>query len=340
MRKILKKMDQRPELNFAKAEHSRRTQEIINNLLMISMKNHPLNRILELVIDQITSIEWLVLQSKGAIFLINDHTQELELKACKAFSSHAINTCSRVPIGYCLCGRAASSGKVIFADCIDERHDILYPDIMPHGHFCVPIISEEGIISGVITLYLKEGHTRVESEETFLKTVARTLAGIIEYKLIEKSLIEKQKELERKNRDIEEANIALTVLLNKRQDDKKEFENRIAYNLKTLVEPHLEQLKATKLTPRQKSHLDLLETNLFKLTSSFAQSLSQIFEKLTPMELQVAAMIKNGQSTKEIAQVFVVSDQTISVHRRNIRKKLKLNKMKTNLRTYLLSIRE
>lgn len=320
------------------AERSRRTQKIITDLLLISLKKMPLERILESVIDKITSIEWLSFESMGAIFLVNNQTGLLDLAAWRAFPDEAIKACKSIPFGHCLCGRAASSGSVIFADCIDERHDIRYLHIPPHGHYCVPIISSDSSVVGVVTLYVKEGHSRNQLEEHFLETVASSLANIIEFKLIENELNEKQKELEIKNRTIEDANTALKVLLKKRQEDQEEIEKGIAYNIKMLVEPHLERLKSAKLSDQHRAHLELLELNLVEITSPFAHKLANTLKKLTPAELQVASMVKQGKSTKEIAQSLYVSDQTISVHRRNIRKKLQLSKLKANLRTYLLSI--
>jgi signal transduction histidine kinase/CheY-like chemotaxis protein len=81
-------------------------------------------------------------------------------------------------LGKCLCGKAAQTRKIQFADHIDERHDICYEGMKPHGHYVVPILVS-GRTLGVIDIYLKEGHIRNRKEEDFLLTVADTLAGII-----------------------------------------------------------------------------------------------------------------------------------------------------------------
>lgn len=320
-----------------KTEHSDQIQDILNNLVAISLKKYPIKRILEEFIDQLTSLTWLALESKGGIFLLNNEAGMLELEAYRALPRAALETCARVPLGRCLCGRAALSGKCLFADRIDERHENRYPNMAPHGHYCVPIISSGNQVIGVITLYLKEGHCRNKTEETFLITAAQTLAGIIELKKVEYALRERSRELEIENRNAEDANIALKVLLKKREEDKKEFENSIRLNIATLIEPHLERLRNSRLTSRQRAHLELLESNLLEITSSFAHRLSYRFKKLTPVELQVANLVKHGKSTKEIATFLYISDQTVGVHRRNIRKKLGLKNRKINLGTHLLS---
>jgi DNA-binding NarL/FixJ family response regulator len=59
-----------------------------------------------------------------------------------------------------------------------------------------------------------------------------------------------------------------------------------------------------------------------------------------PDGIEVANLVKQGMSTKEIASFFYSSPETISRHRKNIRKKLKLTDKKLNLRTHLLSFHQ
>jgi DNA-binding CsgD family transcriptional regulator len=62
-------------------------------------------------------------------------------------------------------------------------------------------------------------------------------------------------------------------------------------------------------------------------------------EELSSRELQIAALIKEGKTSKEIADTLYISAKTVEYHRANIRKKLGLNKdnKKTNLRSYLIT---
>ncbi len=317
---------------------SYQVQAVINRLLHISLDNISLELMLEQFIDEVTSLDWLALESKGAIFIVGADPEVLLLKAHRALSPKLLRMCNEVPFGKCLCGQAASTGTIQFADCIDQRHDREYQGIAPHGHYCVPIVSRGQKVLGVITLYLKEGHCRDQREEDFLTAVSNTLAGIIELKHTQAKLEEKGIELELKRNDLEEVNTALRVLLKKRDEDKLELEENLLLNIKTLVRPCLEKLKNCTLNKRQASYLDVLESNLLEVISPFARKMSSKYLNLTASEIQVANLILEGKRTKEIASFLNLSDKTIEVHRKNIRKKLGLRSKKENLRTHLLAL--
>ena len=59
---------------------------------------------------------------------------------------------------------------------------------------------------------------------------------------------------------------------------------------------------------------------------------------LTPQEMQVAALIRDGKSSKEIASILIVSEATVNFHRKNLREKFGLKNKRVNLRAYLLSM--
>ena len=162
-------------------------QNVINALLRLSLEEASLERILEKAIDLILPIPWLVLELKGAILLVEEDSEVLVMKAQRGLAKILREACSRVPFGKCICGRAAIKGKIEFADRIDERHDIYYKGMIPHGHYCIPILFS-GKVLGVINLYLKEGHIRPQKEEDFLWALSHTLAGIIIRKRTEKAL--------------------------------------------------------------------------------------------------------------------------------------------------------
>ena len=171
----------------------------VNELLRLSLEDYFLKELLQMALDIILSVPSLSIETKGSIFLVEDEPEVLIQKVQKGLAEPLLKECARVPFGKCLCGRAASIKRIEFADHIDERHDVSYEGIAPHGHYCVPILLSGNTI-GVITLYVKDGHSRVGREEEFLDSVANTLAGIIKRKRAEEAL----KESEEKYRSIVE----------------------------------------------------------------------------------------------------------------------------------------
>jgi PAS domain S-box-containing protein len=146
------------------------------------------------------------------------------------------------------------------------------------------------------------------------------------------------KELAEKTENLEQVNVALTVLLKKRDADKRELEDRMLANVKTLVTPYLEKLKKSNLTERQSGYLNILGENLNNIISPFLHRLSTRQLGYTPTEIQVANMIKDGMTSKEIAEIMNLSPETVSNHRKNIRKKSGIANKKVNLRTALLAL--
>ncbi len=161
---------------------------------------------------------------------------------------------------------------------------------------------------------------------------------IKERKTTEKALKKREKELEGERRRLEDVNTALTVLLEKRESDKAELDKKVLVNINELILPYLEKLKASKLKPRERLYIDIIESNLNSVISPFMNNLSAKFIQLTPTEIQVIDLIKRGKSTKEIAKMMNLATSTIDTHRNNIRKKLGLKHKNINLFTYVSSL--
>jgi len=159
---------------------------------------------------------------------------------------------------------------------------------------------------------------------------------ITERKQLEKALLTREQELEYKTRDLEEMNAALRVFIKKGVEDKVVLAEKTFINVKQLIEPYLQDLKGTNLSPRQGALLDIIGTNLTDFLSPFARSLTAIHYSFTPKEIQVANFIKQGKKNKDIADIMGLSLRTIEFHRAKIRKKLGLKNGKQNLQTHLL----
>jgi len=148
------------------------------------------------------------------------------------------------------------------------------------------------------------------------QVIAATLitTDITEHKRDVQALREREKELRIKTMSLEEVNIALRVLLKRKDEYKIELEEKVLANVKELVVPFLEKVKKTPLDPKQVAYIDILESNLNDIISPFMRNLSAKSKLMT------------------------VSPRTIESYRDNMRKKFGIKDKKVNLRSHLLSI--
>jgi len=163
------------------------------------------------------------------------------------------------------------------------------------------------------------------------------LIDVTKRKRSEEALKLKDKELESKTRDLEELNVALKVLLKKIEEEKNELGDKVTKNVKQLVLPYFDKLKNSRVNERQAAYLEIIQTNLDHILSSFTHNFSSIYYNLTPQQIEIANLIKLGKTNKEIALIIGLSIKTVEFHRTNIRKKLGLLSRRDNLRTHLLT---
>ncbi len=167
-----------------------------------------------------------------------------------------------------------------------------------------------------------------------------TLEDITQQKMAEEEVERRGIELDIKSKNLEEVNAALRVLLKERENDKARLEEKILANVKELVMPYIEKLKKCHLDPGHQAYIDIIQENLNDIISPFVQNMGLKYTGLTPTELEIANLIKNGKRTKEIGEALHMSQGAINFHRNNIRKKLGLTKKKINLRSCLLSLQK
>ena len=169
----------------------------------------------------------------------------------------------------------------------------------------------------------------------------RSIASLIDITALRQAeeAIKKQKEdLEEKARLLEEVNTALKVVLRQRDEDRSEIENKMLTNVKELISPYLEGIKKKNKDESLNSCIQTLELNLNNILSPFLKKLTYQYAALTPREIQIANLIKDGKSTKEIAEILGCSVRAVEFHRNNIRKTFSLSRSKANLRSYLMSL--
>ena len=188
-------------------------QEILHRILSIALRDAPLDKLMRGALDAILSVSWLESLRRGGIFLMDANMECLRLVAHCNLSDQICRSCDSISLGHLLCGRAAANNQIVFADCVDERHDVRYDGMSPHGHYCVPIPGKDRAV-GVLMIYLPEGHQRCQSEEMFLDSVVQTLATVIERKQMERDREALSRQLADVSRKSGMAEVATGILHN------------------------------------------------------------------------------------------------------------------------------
>lgn len=165
-----------------------------------------------------------------------------------------------------------------------------------------------------------------------------SVIDITKRKQAQRSLLESKRELKIRAANLEETNTALKVLLKKRDEFKSDLEDNIAFSVRQNVVPYIKELAGSDLDNRQKTALNTIELNLNNIISPFSRRLSALSRYLTPTEVRIANLVKEGKTTKQIAQLLDCSARAVEFHRNNIRRQFNLINQKTNLRSYLLSL--
>ena len=144
-------------------------------------------------------------------------------------------------------------------------------------------------------------------------------------------------ELQVKHRELSDVNTALRVLLEQQEKSKNEIEETVGTNLKENILPYLGLLKEEMRGRKGEMYTSIMETSIQNITSTFSKQLTSDWLNLTPREIQVANLVKQGLASKDIANLLKITLGTVEFYRLNLRKKLGIHKRKINLRSYLLS---
>jgi GAF domain-containing protein/DNA-binding CsgD family transcriptional regulator len=219
----------------------------------------------------------------------------------------------------------------------------------------IPLLFRERTL-GVINLFFREKYAFTDYELETLLSIGKTIglamanaknieqikAEIEVRKIVEEKLRIKEKELENRainlSENLSDTNTALKVLLQHKDDSRISLETNVLTNMRALVLPILDKLRKSKLFPIQFAMIDTIEKNLNDIVSPFNQNIKSKYNDLTNKEIEVANLIKQGKTTKEIAELLNVAKSSVDTHRFNLRKKLGLNNKEVNLRSYLETI--
>lgn len=265
---------------------------------------------------------------------------------------------NRLPYAVRIAGSLAEAGKWLQAEVYDvvisdyklgdgDLFDLF--DLLADAPLIVitgagdEAVAAKAMRSGAYDYLIKDSRGR------YLETLAVTVEKALQQRRTEKELqmyheklaelvAERTRELNEKSERLEAVNAALKVLLEKREQDKTVLEETVRANISDLVTPYFEKLRTADHQEEREAYLHILESNLKAVAEPFERKLSSKYLQLTPAEIEIANLIKQGKSTKEIARLTRLSRNTIGTRRAKIRKKFGIANSRINLRTYLLSL--
>ncbi len=166
--------------------HRYEVERVLREVLATSFLPIPLADQLGLALEAILSLPGIRVERKGSVFL--NEGGRLVMAACRGLSEAVCGACREVPHGRCLCGRAAATGEVQIATDLDERHEVRYPGIVPHGHCCLPVKSGSTVL-GVLNLYLPTGLVLKDDEVRLLETLGAVVGKVIAHGRAEEEVV-------------------------------------------------------------------------------------------------------------------------------------------------------
>ena len=185
--------------------------------------------------------------------------------------------------------------------------------------------AEKALIKARDELEIRVKERTVELNNA-LKTVKRS----------EKKLSQRKLSLEKVNKELLETNQAVSVLARNIDKKKEALEKKYFRLCNSKLIPILKGLQKDVYCQKREADLELIINYLNEITCDSPLH-HDIDTHLTDQEMRVAMMIKNGMTSQQIGDLLCISLHTVKTHRKNIRKKLKIDNTDINLVSYLKS---
>ncbi len=161
-----------------------------------------------------------------------------------------------------------------------------------------------------------------------LKTTKKEIRSRCPRRIVDKERIQEQESI------LAKKDLAIREVLRQTEQVNEEIKSNIIANVESILMPIVEKLE---INNGSNHYIQLLRKSLQEITLNFGTKLSDKKSKLTPREIEICNMIRNGLANKEISALLNVNIRTTEKHRAHIRKKLSINK-NDNLLSFLQTL--
>ncbi len=149
---------------------------------------------------------------------------------------------------------------------------------------------------------------------------------------------ERHQKLLRKTAAIEARNRDLQALLQKSGEDQMRLGENARRNVQTLLKPLVVMMARDAGSTEQREWIDGLNDRIDDLAHDLLPRFDLGSYRLTPREIRIARMIRDGARSQTIARQLGLSVRTVESFRSRLRVKLGIQGQPRNLRTVLLTI--
>jgi DNA-binding NarL/FixJ family response regulator len=211
----------------------------------------------------------------------------------------------------------------------------------PFGYILKPFQDREIKAAIEVALYKKEMEEKLRKAHTELERQVKKRTAELDnalkiIKRSEKELIQRKSALEKLNKELLDTNQALSVLARDIDKEKDIMEKRISQEVTAKIMPIVKGLQKDVYCRKRLADLEVLAHYLKDLVPDSTLDY-HLYSFLSDQEMRVAVMIRNGLTSQKIANMLNISLHTVKSHRKNLRKKLNIQKSSIDLCTYLRS---
>ena len=222
------------------------------------------------------------------------YPDKLPLVGRKCFAAYhdRDGPCDRCPTAAAIASAQAQTGVVAYEDNGERRGD--------QELSVFPIFDDRGGVFGVIE---------------YVRDISAPSAG-------ERAVENLKRRIQFQDQSLKEREAVVEYLLRRNVEAERNLARDVAANVELLIGPLLADMRSRCGDPALGADLRLLEERLSAIASPFLRSLSAANAGLSRREFEVASLIREGRSSKDIAGLLRVSEKAVDFHRMNIRRKL------------------